>query len=266
MSRPNPWCSLWRKVLAALALVALCTGSAGADGVPKIAAASDLKFALDEIVREFGRRSGRQVKIVYGSSGNLVRQIAQGAPFQMFLSADEDFVLQLEARGLTVDRGELYAIGRLALVIPKDSPLQADASLQDLSAAIGDGRLAKFAIANPEHAPYGRAAREVLQHVGLWQKLQGRLVLGENVSQAMQFALSGSTQGGIVAYSLALSPQPADGARHALLPAEWHKPLRQRMVLMRNADGTTRAFYDFLRQPAAREVFRRNGFLLPGEG
>lgn len=123
----------------------------------------------------------------------------------------------------------------------------------------------KIAIANPEHAPYGRAAEEALASQGLWDKAKPLLVLGENVSQAAQFAASGSAQGGIFAYSLALAPEVGKLGTYALIPAGWHKPLRQRMVLMRNAGETAKAFHDYVQSPPAREILRKYGFVLPGE-
>ena len=227
---------------------------------PVIAAASDLKFALDEVAALFRARTGRGVRIVYGSSGNFARQIRQGAPFEMFLSADERFVQELQQAGLTRDAGVLYAVGRLALYVPAGSPVKADAQLADLRAALADGRLQRLAIANPEHAPYGRAAREALQHAGLWEAAQSRLVLGENVSQAAQFAASGSAQAGIVALSLVRAPAFAAAGAHAVLPAGWHAPLRQRMVLLRGAGRTAQAFHEFVQQAPARAVLERFGF------
>ncbi len=232
---------------------------------PRLAAASDLKFALDEIIASFRTETGRVIEPVYGSSGNFRRQIAQGAPFEMFLSADEAFVFALADEGTTLDRGELYAIGRIAIKVPTGSPLKPDVNLDDLAAALRDGRVTRFAIANPEHAPYGRAAEEALRHRGLWDAIRPRLVLGENVSQAAQFATSGGAQGGIIALSLAVAPQVAALGAHALISADWHKPLLQRMVLLKNAGETTRAFFAYVQQPSARAIFHRFGFLLPGE-
>lgn len=228
-----------------------------------VVAASDLKFALEEVAAQFRQSSGQSLRLVFGSSGNFYRQILQGAPYQMFLSADENFVFQLAEAGKTEDRGVLYAVGRIGLLVPKGSTLTADGELKDLALALQDGRLQKFAIANPEHAPYGTRAMEALQHAGLWAAIRPRLVLGENISQATQFATSGSTQGGIVAYSLALSPAVAALGSFALIPESWHQPLRQRMVLLRGADTIARAFYAHLQTPAAQAVLRRHGFSLP---
>jgi len=235
-----------------------------AQDAPLVAAAADLRFALDEIAAAFALETGRSIRIVYGSSGNFRRQIAEGAPFEVFLSADESLVFALAREGLTVDEGVLYATGRLALVVPEGSPLKLDPELADLAAAVGDGRVRKFAIANPEHAPYGRAAQEALESAGAWAAIRSRLVVGENVAQATQFATSGSAQGGIVALSLALAPGVLGSARHVPVSESMHKPLRQRMVLLKRAQATAREFYAYLRQPAARAVLGRHGFALPG--
>jgi molybdate transport system substrate-binding protein len=256
-------------LLAALLIGVLyglvATNTARAQDVPNIAAASDLQFALEEAAVAFKEETGREVKIAFGSSGNFFRQIKQGAPFQMFLSADETFVLDLAKEGLTEGEGDLYGVGRIVIVVPHGSRLKPDGTLGDLKAALADGRVTKFAIANPEHAPYGRRAQEALRHAGLWDQLQDRLVLGENVSQAAQFATSGDAEGGIIAYSLALSPKIAALADYALIPDAWHEPLRQRMVLLKGAGETARLFYAFVASPPGRNILKRYGFVLPGE-
>lgn len=260
-----------RLTLVGLALVGLALAfgavapAAAQTPAPRIAAASDLKFALDEVIAAFARETGRSVVPTYGSSGNFKTQILQGAPFQLFLSADEGFVFELHDKGLTADRGTLYGVGRIVLFAPKDASWAPDPQLADLKAALADGRITRFAIANPEHAPYGRAAQEALTTSGLWDTVRPRLVFGENVSQAAQFAASGSTQGGIFALSLVLAPQVAQLGTYALIPAEQHRPLRQRMVLLKGADAVSRAFYDYMQSSAARAVLKRYGFLLPGE-
>jgi molybdate transport system substrate-binding protein len=232
---------------------------------PTIAAASDLQFALTDVAKAFKAETGLDLKVAFGSSGNFARQIRQGAPFEMYLSADENYVLELAKDGFTHDDGALYAVGRIVIIVPHGSPLKADGSLVDLRAALEDGRVQKFAIANPEHAPYGRRAGEALRHAGLWEAIESRLVLGENVSQAAQFAASGSAEGGIIAYSLALSPKVLALGSFELIPAEWHAPLRQRMVLLENAGDTAVRFFAFMQEPAARQIMRRYGFVLPGE-
>lgn len=250
-------------VFALFAFLSPAAGIARADDAPLVAAASDLQFALTEIITSFSAETGKSVRVAFGSSGNFARQIRSGAPIEVFLSADERLVADLARDGLTADDGALYAAGRLALIVPTGSPLKADGSLADLEASLADGRLHKFAIANPEHAPYGQRAKEVLIAKGLWDAIEGKLVFGENVSQAAQFAVSGAAEGGIIAQSLAVSPEIARLGTSALIPREWHQPLRQRMVLTRKAGGTAREFYGYLRGPAARAVLQRNGFELP---
>jgi molybdate transport system substrate-binding protein len=254
------------RTIAACALAPLAAhgaDTAAQADVPLVAAAADLRFALDEIAANFRRATGKDLRIVYGSSGNFRRQIAERAPYELFLSADEAYIFSLAKEGFLTDDGVPYAVGRIALVIPEGSPLKLDAELVDLAAAARDGRVRRFAIANPEHAPYGRAAREALQKVHAWDALQDRLVLGENVAQATQFAVSGSAQGGIVALSLARSPELVGRARFVVIPERLHAPLVQRMALTKRAQATAREFYAYLRGREARVVFDRHGFAAP---
>jgi molybdate transport system substrate-binding protein len=236
---------------------------ARSETAPVIAAASDLQFALDEIVVRFRAETGSEVQVTYGSTGNMARQIREGAPFQMFLAADESFVLDLARDGFALDDGALYGLGRIAMVVPNGGGLKVDGTLETLRQALNQGAISRFAIANPDHAPYGMRAEEALRHAGLWDAISPFLVLGENVSQAAQFALSGNADGGIIAYSLALAPALAALGPHELIPADWHSPLRQRMALMRGAGPVAQAFYAYMSTPPAREVMDRYGFALP---
>jgi molybdate transport system substrate-binding protein len=231
--------------------------------VGTVAAASDLKFAIEELATQFQKDTGHRLRLIFGSSGNFYSQILQGAPFHLFMSADEDFVFRLADAGKTQDRGRLYAYGRIGIMVPRNSPIAADAELKGLATALKEGRVSKFAIASPDHAPYGMRAKEALQHAGLWSAIEPKLVFGENISQATQFATSGSTDGGIIAYSLALSPQVASLGHFALIPENWHKPLAQRMVLMRQAPASAQAFYQYLSTPAAQAVMQKYGFVVP---
>ena len=255
-----------RPICAALAVLS-CSLSVKAQTAeaPIIAAASVLQFALADIAELFKAGTGSTVRVSFGSSGNLARQIRQGAPFELFLSADEGFVLDLFRDGFMRDEGELYALGRMVIFAPHGSPLQADGSLDDLRMAVTDGRVARFAIANPEHAPYGQRAQEVLRRRGLWEAIVRKLVLGENVSQAAHFASSTNTQGGIIAYSLALSPRVSARGTFALIPDGWHAPLRQRMALIKDAGSVAERFYAFFQRDAARVILRKYGFVLPHE-
>jgi molybdate transport system substrate-binding protein len=256
-------------VIAAGVVIAASRTLAAAPAIdssaPLVAAASDLKFALEEILERCRTDTGIAARIAYGSSGTFARQIMRGAPYEVFLSADEQFVHELHAQGLTRGTGDLYAIGRLALFAPTGSPLVPDPGMDDLARRVASGQLGRFAIANPEHAPYGRAAEQALRARGLWTAMRPRLVLGENVAQAAQFASGGDTEGGLVAHSLVLSPELRRRGTFALIPDSMHAPLRQRMVLLQGATPAAERLYEYLRSPPSREILARYGFVLPAE-
>lgn len=241
---------------------------AQAEKAVRLAAASDLKFALTLVLARFQAETGHKVDATFGSSGSFTQQIQQGLPVDLFMSADEDFVYRLADAGLTrkvgsaaeqsPDRGALYAIGRIALYVPLNSTIALDTELKGLKSQWS--QVGKFAIGNPEHAPYGRAAKQALQKLGLWEQVQPKLVLGENISQATQFVATGAAQAGITALSLALAPEVARSGRHIALPASLHAPLRQRMVLLKSATPAAVALYGYLQAPAAQEILRSYGF------
>ena len=248
------------------AFILLCAAAlspAAAADVATIAAAADLQFVLPDVAAAFTAQTGRRVRLSFGSSGNFRRQIAEGAPFDVFLSADASYADALVAEHRTQGDAVVYAIGHLALFVPNGSPVAADPELRGVAAALHDGRLRKLAIANPEHAPYGRAAREALERRGLWEAIQPHLVLGENVSQAAQFAVTGGAQAAIVAYSLFRAPGMDRRGRVVILPASEHAPLVQKMVLLARGGDTARAFFAFVQGPAARAIFARYGFEAP---
>ena len=257
-----------RAFTAGLLTVATLTSAWAAPtaGGPVVAAAADLQFALPDIAAQFTRETGQKLRLVFGSSGNFRRQIEDGAPFELFLSADQSYVDILAREGHSADAGVVYAVGRLALLVPRGSPVDVDPQLRGVARALADGTLHKFAIANPEHAPYGRAARQALMRAGLWRAIEPKLVLGENISQTAQFAVSGAAQGGIVAYSLLRSKALAGRGNYVLLPASMYDPLMQRMVLLNNAGATARGFYRYLQGPEARAIFDRYGFEAPVAG
>lgn len=252
------------KLLHSLLLICLSVyaGSAHAEPV-RLAAAANLKFAIEEVAANYTKETGHQIMTTFGSSALLSTQIKHGAPFQLFMSADEAYVADLHSGGYTLDEGVIYAYGRIVLVAPKNSKLKLDNQLQGLAEAIKEQKLNRFAIANPQHAPYGRLAEQTLRHLGLWQPIQPYLVFGENVSQAAQFATSGSTDGGIVAFSLVKSPQLESQVNYVLLPETFHQPLKQRMALTKNAGPVAKDFYRYIQKPAARTVFKRYGFDFP---
>ena len=227
-------------------------------GKVRVAAAADLNAAFPDLIMRFGASHDVDVSVSYGSSGNFYAQLINEAPFDMFLSADVSYPNQLAARGLTLPQSEFtYAIGRIVVWAPASSTLDVEhEGLQVLTQA----SIKHVAIANPEHAPYGRAARQLLMHAGLWGRIESRLVLGENVSQAAQFVASGAAQAGIIAYSLTRAPALAERGTAVVLPAATHEPLLQKMVLLKGAGATARAFRDFLDAPTARALFERYGF------
>lgn len=243
-----------------LACLLLSTPLKAQNEVPVVAVASNLQFAIEVIADRFTQETGRELRLVVGSSGNLVRQIRSGAPFRLFLSADAAYVDNLYRDGVTANAGTEYARGRLALIVPAGSSLSPDNGLSGIRAALKAGELQRFAIPNPEHAPYGVRARQALQAGGLWASLQPLLVMGENVSQTAQFVASGNAQAGITAWSLALAEDVAESSRSVVLPASGHSPLRQRMVLLPGAGETAAAFFDYLLSPPAQAILRNHGF------
>jgi molybdate transport system substrate-binding protein len=253
----------------------------GSDKAVRVTAASDLKFALARVVTAFERETGITVELSFGSSGNFARQILQGLPADLFMSADEDWAFKVADAGLTkggiTDRGVVYALGRLALIVPRAVQIETQAawpvvqgSLQlALSSFIAQDDtsppgpiIKKFAIANPEHAPYGRAAQQALQAMDLWRNAQPRLVLGENVAQATQFVTTGAAQAGLTALPLAIAPEVAATTRYAAVPATLHAPLRQRMVLLKSAGPAAARLYDYLQTEAVKKQLQEAGFVM----
>lgn len=246
------------KTLACFVLL-ISLGAAHA-GSATIAAAATLRYALDEISPQFTKATGHSLRVAYGSSGNFYSQIKQGAPFDVFLSADMVFPQKLVDEKLAASPALPYAEGRLVLLLPRESRLKPDGTLADLAAALKDGRLSKLAIANPTVAPYGMRAQEALMHANLWVTAKPRLVMGENIGQATQFVASGAAQAGLVALSLALAPELAERTQYALLPREWHQPLVQGMVLIRPDNPAAKAFSDFMNTAPARAVLKKYGY------
>ena len=227
-----------------------------------IAAASDLKFALVEIVALFNQaHPGNQVETVYGSSGKFQAQIRQGAPFDLFFSADIAYPRALRADGFAASEVQPYALGRIVLWSPSRDA--AKMTLADLA----DPSIQKIAIANPRHAPYGKRAEEALRAAGVWDKVESRLVYGENIAQTAQYVQTGNAQIGIIALSLALSPELSKLGGYALIPDKLHQPLEQGLVITKRATGNPLAqeFARFIAGQDARAIMTRYGFVLPGE-
>jgi molybdate transport system substrate-binding protein len=229
----------------------------------RIAAAADLQFALSDLASQYERQSGAKLAVTFGSSGNFFAQIQNGAPFDLFFSADSGYPKKLIEGGFAeADSLQTYAFGHLVLWVPADSPL--DPAQSGIKALL-DPRVQKIAVANPDHAPYGRAAVAALQKSGLYDQLKPKLVFGENISQAAQFVQSGSAQAGLIALSLTVSPAMKDGKRWEV-PPDWYPPLEQAVVVLKSSPNKPAAvaFLAFLKTPAARATLERYGFVLPG--
>jgi molybdate transport system substrate-binding protein len=232
-------------------------------GTVTVAAAADLTYAMEEIAARFEQATGCAVRVSAGSSGNFLSQIENGAPFDVFFSADVEYPRTLEAKGLAAPGSTyLYAAGKLVLWVRNDSPLDISKGF----AALRDPSVQKIAIANPQHAPYGRAAQQAFQNAGVYDSVKGRLVFGENISQAAQFVESGNAGAGILALSLALSPALKDKGRFWRIPENLYAPIEQGVVIVRatqNPQGA-QALVDYIKTPAATRLLERYGFVLPG--
>lgn len=227
-----------------------------------IAAAADLKFALDEIIVLFSKaHPADQVETIYGSSGKFQAQIRQGAPFDLYFSADIAYPRALKAEGFTASEAQPYAVGRIVLW-----SLSRDAGKMNL-ADLADPAIRKIAIANPKHAPYGKRAEEALKAAGIWDKVEPKLVYGENVAQTAQFVQTGNAQVGIIALSLALSPELAKQGGYALISDKLHQPLEQGFIITKRAAANplAKAFASFMSGQEARAIMSRYGFVLPGK-
>lgn len=235
---------------------------AGAGRRITVAAAADLTFVLKDVAARFEKQTGISVRLSFGSSGNFFAQIQNGAPYDVFLSADARYPRELESSGL-IEPGTLYpyARGRIVLWAPKGSSIDVERGLGVLTAP----DVHKIAIANPEHAPYGRAAVAALQHEGVYDQVRGKLVLGENISQTAQFVLSGGAEVGIVALSLALSPAMKDEGSFFEIPESGYPAIDQVAVILRSSQNKSaaRQFLDFLRRPEIASLMRSYGFALP---
>jgi len=246
-----------------LTLLLLFAGPFAAAQEITVAAAADMSAALPELVAAYAKKTGQTVKLSFGASGNLTNQIRNGAPFDVFFSADEEYPRQLIAEGLAL-RETLYryAVGRLVLWVPSDSPL--DLSKLGMRALL-DPSVKKIAMANPATAPYGRAAQAALRHFEIYEQVSSRLVVGENVSQAAQFVESGNAQAGLIALSHALAPAMKDKGRYWTVPLDDYPTLNQAAIVLSKSkqQDAARKFLDFLRTPEAVSPLSSYGFSVP---
>jgi len=228
-----------------------------------VAAAADLQFAMQDVAARFEKETGKTVKLIYGSSGNFFQQIQNGAPFDMFFSANLDYPKKLEAAGLT-EPGSYYqyARGKIAIWVPKQSKLDLSSGMQILL----DPSVTKIAVANSQHAPYGQAAVAAMQKENIYEKVKDKLVLGENISQTASFVVSGSADVGIVALSLALSPNMKDNGRYAEVPAGDYPPIEQACVIVASSKKkeAARQFLAFVKTAPIGDLLRSYGFDVQG--
>ncbi|MFQ5993026.1 MAG: molybdate ABC transporter substrate-binding protein [Nitrospiraceae bacterium] len=257
------------KLSQAMVVVGICAGvwcvSPVAASEIVVAAASDLSFAMKEITAEYERASGHAVKLSLGSSGHFFSQIQNGAPYDLYFSADIDYPRKLQAMGHTLP-GTLYryAVGRIVVWVRTQSPLAVERLGLEV---LLDPSIHKIAIANPRHAPYGRAAKAALEGFGLYERVKPKLVLGENISQAAQFVQSGASDIGIIALSLALAPAMKETGRYWIVPADAHPPLEQAVILLkggRNQAGA-RDLLTFVQGPRGQAIMQQYGFTPPDD-
>src|SRR5271155_1283401 len=224
-----------------------------------VAAAADLQFAMQDVAARFQKETGKTVKLTYGSSGNFFQQIQNGAPFDMFFSANLDYAKKLDTAGLT-EPGSYYeyAKGKIVIWVRNDSKLGLSSGMQVLL----DPSVKKIAVANPEHAPYGQAAVAAMQNDKIYERLKDKFVLGENISQTASFVVAGAADVGIVALSLALSPNMKDKGRYVEIPAVEYPPIEQACVILLSSKNkeTARQFLSFVKTAAIGDVLRSYGF------
>jgi molybdate transport system substrate-binding protein len=259
----------WTLLVFLVNLIALpgfsASGAPTAGSEITVAAAADLNSALSEIAASFKKQTGITVKLSFGSSGALAQQIQNGAPFDLFFSADMDYPRQL------VDAGQAeasslyrYAVGGLVLWVPADSPLDVEHKGMNV---LADPAIKKIAVANPQHAPYGRAAVAAMKHVQLYDQVSDRLVMGENVSQAAQFVESGNAQVGFIALAHVTSPAMQGKGKYWQIPAEAYPPLDQGLVIISRSRRKKQAaaFVDYIKSPSASKVLSRYGFTVSAQ-
>ena len=228
-----------------------------------VAAAADLQSAMQDVVAHFQKETGKTVKVIYGSSGNFFQQIQNGAPFDMFFSANLDYPKKLESAGLTTPGSYYqYARGKIVVWVPKDSKIDLSAGLK----ALLDPSVKKIAVANPLHAPYGQAAVSAMQEEGIYEKAKEKFVLGENISQTASFIMSGSADIGVVALSLALSPNMKDKGRYAEIPADEYPPIDQGCVILSSSKDKALAqqFLSYIKGAEVARLLAAYGFDVSG--
>jgi molybdate transport system substrate-binding protein len=252
------------KRLLAYFLGLLLYSSCALAQVPTIAVAANMKDAFLEILTAFnstGKSEKSEMRVVYGSSGNFTTQIMNGAPFNLFIAADEHFPLELYKSGKTVDEGAVYAIGKLAIIAKKSSSIQLFDSKAEIAKAIQKAN--KVSIAKPDLAPYGKATMEYLKAEGLWDLAKSKLVYADNIGVATTYVVSGAADIGFTAVSLAKSPEVAKETSFLLIDPKLYEPIKQRMVLIKGAPQESIDLYRFMQTPQAKAILQKYGYTTP---
>ncbi len=229
----------------------------------KIAAAASLTFVLENIVDQFQQETGHKVKVSYASSSTLTHQIMQGAPFEIFLSADESYVKRLQEKNVTKNDGKIYAYGQLTIFIPneqhKTSAALPNPDLSELKLALENNTIKHFSIPNPALAPYGRIAKQALEQANIWKEISPLLILGENASQTAMFVNTQAVDGALLPHSLAIVLHQKGLGNFQLVSNKLYSRLNQRMLLLDGASETAHLFYNYLLQDRAQKIFVENG-------
>ncbi len=249
-----------QRIFIFLAVFFIFTGSVFAQ-VATIAVAANMKDAFAEIAAEFKSAGKPEMRMVYGSSGNFAAQIMNGAPFSLFIAADEQFPLELFKNGKTVDDGSVYAIGKLVIITKTSSGIHLLDSRADIAKAISKAN--KVAIAKPELAPYGRAAVQYLKAEGLWDLAKDKLVYADNIGAATTYVASGAADLGFTAFSLAKSPELLKQTSYVAVDTKLYEPIKQRMVLIKGAPQEAQDLYRFMQGPKAKAILQKYGYSTP---
>ncbi|HUA15516.1 MAG TPA: molybdate ABC transporter substrate-binding protein [Verrucomicrobiae bacterium] len=261
--KPHALGKLLRTSLCALFIAGCIAGSAQEKAPLTVAAAADLSSVLQQVAESYEKKTGVSIRLSFGASGALTEQIQNGAPFDLFFSADMDYPRQLISAGYAEGSSlQEYAIGKLVLWVPADSPLDPE---HDGMNVLLNPAVKEISIANPQHAPYGRAAVAALKHGGLYQRLSDRLVLGENVAQAAQFVESGNAQAGFVALAHAVAPAMQGKGKYWIVPSDFYPPLAQGAVVVSRSEHKREAaeFLDYIKTKQVGDLFEKYGFTLP---
>lgn len=227
---------------------------------PLVAVASNMSQAMTEISDRFEEFSGTEVKLSFGSSGNITRQILQGAPYQIFLSASQTYVNVLRENGHSSITSDAYATGRIGIFISKNSHLAKRPDLDSVINAVKFNEFRRLVVPNPEFAPYGIAARQALERAGIWVISSKKLLIGENAAQAMQFSISDGVDAGVVPASYAVLPKIKKQGRFFLIPEYWHKPIQQYLVLLTDKNESANRFYSYLLSDEPKTILKKYGY------